>query len=100
LTGDFLVSTHLLIPQLENSIRYILSNQGEIVSNLGDDRTQDEKNLNSILFSPKLIEILGEDITFDLQGLLVERFGSNIRNDTAHGLINIYSFSSPQHSYL
>lgn len=32
LTGDHLVATHLLMPQIENSIRHILSSRGELTS--------------------------------------------------------------------
>lgn len=46
---------HLLIPQLENSIRAILVNYGEIVSTLEDDGVQDERNLNSLLYSRECI---------------------------------------------
>jgi len=45
-------------------------------------------------------EILGEDITFDLQGLLVEPAGSNIRNLMAHGLIAHDQFFSEPIVYL
>ncbi|MEH7521337.1 DUF4209 domain-containing protein [Priestia megaterium] len=92
--GDFLVSTHLLIPQLENSIRYILSKEGEIVSNLDKNGVQEEKNLNTLLYMPKLKELLGENLVFDLQSLLVEKFGYNLRNVMSHGLSNYNEFYS------
>jgi len=88
--GDFAVAAHLLIPQIEHSIRALLEENGTIPSSLDDDGIQDEYNLNKTLRDPyasKLAEILGEDIVFDLRGLLIERFGSNLRNDIAHGLI-------------
>lgn len=100
ITGDLLVSTHLLIPQIEHSIRYILQQSGVIPSTYNSEGIQDEKNLNSLLFLPELVEILGEDLTFDLQGLLVEGFGSNLRNKTAHGLIDHNGFYSVQVQYL
>ncbi len=37
---------------------------------------------------------------FDLQGLLVEHLGSNIRNRTAHGLIDPAQFDAPTMRYL
>ena len=36
-------------------------------------------------------KLLGEDLVFDLQGLLVERFGVNLRNRMAHGLMGTNS---------
>ncbi|WP_292373013.1 MULTISPECIES: DUF4209 domain-containing protein [unclassified Methanosarcina] len=95
LNGDFLTSIHLLIPQLENSIRYILTNNGIIVSGLDQNGTQNEYDLNITLKMKELNEIMPEDIVFDLRGLLIERYGSNLRNRMAHGLIdyNEYKFS-------
>ncbi|WP_369707395.1 DUF4209 domain-containing protein [Desulfosarcina sp. BuS5] len=37
---------------------------------------------------------------FDLQGLLVERMGANLRNRMAHGLMDYASFFSIHVSYL
>lgn len=100
LHGDFLISTNLLIPQIENSIRYILSKEGEIVSNLGNDGVQEEKNLNTLLYLPKLKELWGDDLVFDLQSLLVEKHGDNLRNNASHGLIGNNEFYSVSTIYL
>jgi len=100
LIGDFPMSLHLLIPQLENSIRSILADNGEIVSTLENNGVQDERNLNSLLYYPELEKILGEDIVFDLQGLLIERFGSNLRNRSAHGLMDYLDFYNSEVIYL
>ncbi|KAB2902378.1 MAG: DUF4209 domain-containing protein [Anaerolineae bacterium] len=97
---DFLVAAHLLIPQIEGSIRYLLVQKGVITSGLDNDLIQDEYPLNKIIYLPELKEILGEDIVFDLQGLLVERYGSNIRNLAAHGLMLSEEFFSMQIVYL
>ncbi len=98
--GDFLTATHLLIPQLENSIRHVLSRSGVIVSKLDSFGIQEEKDLGALLHEPKLQELLGEDLMFDLQGLLVERFGVNLRNRMAHGLMGDDEFASPTVLYL
>jgi Domain of unknown function (DUF4209) len=100
LTGDFLVAAHILIPQIENSIRYLLIKQDVITSGLDAQGIQDERSLNTTLYLPETINILTEDITFDLQGLLVERSGSNLRNRMAHGLIDQNGFFQPEVVYL
>jgi len=33
-------------------------------------------------------------MVFDLRGLLIERYGSNLRNDMAHGLLDYEAFYS------
>lgn len=100
LTGDFFTSTHILIPQLENSVRYIMWQRGIITSGLDDSGIQNEHNLNSTLYRPEITSILDENTLFDLKCLLVEHAGSNLRNRMAHGLINDGEFMSPLMSYI
>ncbi|MEH2250715.1 DUF4209 domain-containing protein [Nostoc sp.] len=104
LIGDFFTSTHILIPQIENSIRYLLRRQGALPSKIDIDKgIEDERDLNTTLFPRNYSEInsiFNEDALFDLQGLLIERSGSNLRNRMAHGLINDSEFNSPIMSYL
>ncbi|HPX61071.1 MAG TPA: DUF4209 domain-containing protein [Deltaproteobacteria bacterium] len=98
--GDFVVAVHLLIPQIENSIREILEHKGIAVSKLDDQGIQNGRDLNDILYEPALKEVLGEDIVFDLQGLLIERHGSNFRNRLAHGLVSDDGFYIVEVPYL
>ena len=100
LEGDFLVATQLLIPQLENSVRYVLEHRGAITSGLKSKGIQDVDLLGTLLRRPEVEEVFGEDITFDLQGLLTERFGDNLRNRVAHGLMNDEDFLRTDAIYL
>ena len=103
LTGDFFTSTHILIPQIENSVRYLLGKRSAITSGLNDKGIQNEHYLTSTLYPsnyPEIKSIFEEDTLFDLQGLLVEHSGSNLRNLMAHGRINDDGFLSPLMSYL
>ena len=105
LMGDFITSTHILIPQIENSVRYLLSKRGAITSGIDNKNNgiQQENNLNTTLFPskyPQITSIFDEDTLFELQGLLIEKSGSNLRNRMAHGLINDNEFFSPIFSYL
>ncbi|NES04540.1 MAG: DUF4209 domain-containing protein [Okeania sp. SIO2F4] len=100
LTGDFYTSTHILIPQIENSIRYLLQKQGVLTSKYDDKGIQHEYDFNKTLYLPEIKDIFDEDTLFDLKGLLVENSGSNLRNLMAHGLLDDEDFSSPLMSYL
>jgi Domain of unknown function (DUF4209) len=93
-SGDLLVAAHLLIPEVENSLRYVLVSNGVITSKQSPRLIQQERDLNSLLRLPEVTEIFGEDIVFDLQGIFVERFGANLRNRLAHGLLDDSSFYS------
>ncbi len=104
LNYDYVAATHLLIPQIEESLRYVLIRFQIATASFSDDGIQSELNLNQFLkeekYSAKLIEVFGEDFIFDLRGLLVERFGANLRNDMAHGLIDYHLFYSNATTYL
>lgn len=104
LHGDFVVATHLLVPQLEESVRYLLAQAGVIASSLDNSGVQEEIDLNRTLcssrFAQPLTQILDADIVFEMRTLLVERFGANLRNDMAHGLVDHDSFYSPSACYL
>lgn len=80
-------STHILVGQIEAAIRHVLNSQKVITSKLSAEGIQEERNLNELLAMPETTEVFGEDIVFDLQSLLVERFGGNLRNNVAHGLL-------------
>jgi hypothetical protein len=88
-TFDLIVSTHLLIPQIEHSIRLHLERRGAITSGFDKQWRQNECDLNTTLRMPELKTIFDdEDLIFDLRGLLIEHHGSNLRNEMAHGLLD------------
>lgn len=103
LTGDWVTAAHVLLPQIEHSVRSILSARGIIVSGLDQEGIQEEFDLNRLLRSSdtaeELEKVLGADLLFDLRGLLVERVGSNLRNVVAHGLLHAGQFNSVEVCY-
>jgi hypothetical protein len=88
LCGDWLEAVHLLVPQFENSIRYALYQNGVIASGYDQDGIQKEFNLNVTLYMDEVKKIFPEDWLFDMQGLLVENCGTNLRNIVCHGLMD------------
>lgn len=86
--GDFDVAVHLLVPQLENAIRRLLEQAGAITTTLSSTGTQKEKDLNQLLSEPLATTVFGEALLFELQTLLTEKPGTNLRNEIAHGLID------------
>lgn len=95
ITGDFLVATHLLIPQIENSIRHLLTHYAgdPRTSKLRQDLSQPERDLNELLYHEEVENVLGADLVFTLRALLIEPgFGANIRNNLAHGLMSTDQF--------
>ncbi len=98
--GDWLMAMHLLIPQLENSIRFVLEQKGVVTSTLKSGGIQEDRNLDQLLAEPKAKEVFGEDIVFDLRGILLERFGHNLRNRFAHGEVSSGGFYAEASVYL
>ena len=106
LTGEYDIAVALLVPQLENSLRHMLQQVGLVVSSLesGREAPQDVHNLERLfrqddVYRAKLVEIYGEDTVFDLEGLLEERWGSNLRNRLSHGLLFDYEYQSSAAAY-
>ncbi|MBI4528063.1 MAG: DUF4209 domain-containing protein [Deltaproteobacteria bacterium] len=85
LAGDMLLAVHLLTPQIENSIRYVLEQNDVDVSNLDSNLTQPVKTLGPLLLMPETKKIFGEDWCFELRGLLIEKTGYSYRHQVAHG---------------
>lgn len=102
LKGDFISSSHILIPQIENSIRHLLQVNEEVTSGYSSKGIQDERPLTVTLVDYPILKakILGEDLHFELSSLLIDRFGSNLRNRLSHGLINSNGFYSYDSIYL
>jgi hypothetical protein len=86
--GDFLLATHLLTPQIENSLRHVLECHALDVSNLMSDGTQPLKVLGAIFSMPETEKIFGANLCFELRGCLIEKTGFNFRNRVAHGFVH------------
>ncbi len=100
LKGDLMEAIHLLMPQFEHTIRYLLFQSGVITSNIDKDGIQQEYDLNRTLRMPEVEAMFGKDLTFTLRCLLVEKTGSNLRNKMAHGLMNQEEYDSPSCAFL
>jgi hypothetical protein len=100
LYGDYLLSLHLLIPQVENSIRNLLNRNNVITTSLNSDGIQEEFDLARLLDMPETAKIFHEDLIFGLKGTLTSKFGINFRNLLAHGLLDHNYFISYDAAYV
>jgi hypothetical protein len=99
--GDFVAAMHLLVPQLESFVRLLLREAGEATSNVGQTTgAENERGLSALMESPRAVEILGEDIAFEVRALLCGPLGPNLRNEIAHGLIDDGSIGAATPVYL
>jgi hypothetical protein len=98
--GDLDLAAHLLLPQIEHSLRYVLAQRGVITSSIDQEGIQKECDLNRMLYMPIVKEIFGDDLVFHLQRLLVDPLGANLRNRMAHGMMSSGEFFSIAVAYL
>jgi hypothetical protein len=100
MSGDFLTAGHLLVPQIENSIRVILKQSGVNTVLINRTGLDEERDLGWLLQQPKTKELFGEDTPFVLRALLLHRFGPHIRDLLAHGTLEPVVLSAPPGIYL
>lgn len=93
LDQNFLISIHLLIPQIEAALRNILEKAGGVVIQPLKSGGHPVKLLGNLLQDPTLEDVLGEDLCFYFKVLLTcPQGGWNIRNKVCHGMVDSHSF--------
>jgi len=85
--NDFVSALHLLIPQIENLVRYHLKQKGVKTTNLDSNGIENENGLSTLMEHTETNKIFGKDLVFELKALFCDSFGPNLRNELAHGLI-------------
>jgi hypothetical protein len=95
LRGDFLKAIHVLVPQVEESLRNFLALIGiPPVKNVPrHPGITDVKSMNNVLEDERVRAVLPEDVWRYLTVLYIERIGFNLRNDLAHGLMPLERFN-------
>lgn len=86
--GDMLLVGHMVPPQLEALVRHVVESRGGTTSMLEPGGVQPERPLSVLLETPEALQAFGEDGVFELQDLLVDPLGRNLRNEVAHGLLD------------
>lgn len=97
---NFLVSTHLLIPQVEHIIRLLLKQADIQTTVLEPSGIEMEKGLSKLIEDPKLEELIDKNLILELKYLLTKSIGYNLRNNVAHGLSSPHAFESIEAVYL
>lgn len=85
--GDYATAAHLLLPQLENSLRHLLMLFNHDPSKIEQDLIQGDRTLSALLESNRkeLEKIFGPDIIHEIDILFNFRPGPALRNEAAHG---------------
>jgi len=85
--GDFVVSTHLLIPQLEHLVRTLMKQSGIKTTTLDSKGIETENGLSTLLDNPDIEKTMDRNLLFEFKALLADSIGPNMRNEVAHGLL-------------
>ena len=85
---DFVKAIHILVPQIENSLRHLLGLIGVPTNKLmrSAKGVMQEKTLNDLLAESAIRATLEEDTINYLQTFLNDPRGQNVRNRVSHGL--------------
>lgn len=89
---EYIIAIHLLIPQFEQAIRNLIEmNGGSIL--VEKDGVFKLKTFEHILSDSIVKEVFGDDKVMYFKVLFTDNKGWNLRNDFAHGLLDIEHFN-------
>lgn len=83
---DYVKCIHILIPQIENSLRELLKLLDVATTKTDEDGGYELKNMNDVLHDPTAKEALDEELWYFLKSLYTDKSGMNLRNLVAHGI--------------
>ncbi|HKO90393.1 MAG TPA: DUF4209 domain-containing protein, partial [Polyangiaceae bacterium] len=85
---DFVGALHILIPQMEHMVRWHLQQANVRTKNVDQAGVENEIGLSALLDLPEAKAVFPEDLLFEFKALFSDRFGPNLRNELAHGLLD------------
>ncbi|MCY4557253.1 MAG: DUF4209 domain-containing protein [Chloroflexi bacterium] len=93
LRGDMVQALSELVPQFENGLRCLLSNNGIEISSMDKMRVQDVRMMGGILSQSELGDILGSpDVVKEMKVLFTDDHGLKLRDRLSHGLMSSADF--------
>ena len=75
-------------------VRYQLRLANVKTSGIDKDGIETENGLSTLVKNPEFDSIFGKDLGFEIKALLCNSFGSNLRNNVAHGLLDMNQMQS------
>jgi hypothetical protein len=93
--NDFLVFTHLVIPQIEEAMRNLVELAGgNVLKDAKRGGGFQLKTFDEILRDSKLVQVVGEDFATYFRILFTDQRGWNLRNNVFHGLASPSAFNN------
>lgn len=97
--ADFSSAIHLICPQLEHIVRTLLKDEKVETSNLDKDGIENENGLSTLMGLPKVEDIFGKSLSFEIKSIFTESIGFNLRNNVAHGILDDNTSASVEAVY-
>lgn len=97
--SEWLISTHLLPPQFEASMKYMLESNFKVAQKVTPTMKQKDFLLKELIDHPTIKNLVNSDFCFELNRLLTED-GLNLRNNGFHGKMNFIEFYTTKSVYL
>ncbi len=97
--SDFMKAAHFLVPQIENSLRYLLERNGIVTTKLDRFGVQRHLDLSDLVIDPRLEEVMSRKVLLELRTLLTDNRGPNLRHQLAHGMLDDAAFASAEAVY-
>lgn len=99
--GDMVSAAHLLIPQLENALRHVLSSRRSNTAKLNNDLTQEDQSLKLLLknYWEEIEQVFGVDNTYIFHILFNLKGGPMLRHEVAHGKLSTAQCYEPSCIY-
>jgi hypothetical protein len=99
--GDFISALHVLVPQVENSLRYVLKQAAVDPSSIKTDMTRESRTISVMLEKDRAVleKIIGPAIVFEVGNLFDFRGGPSLRDELAHGLLSSGACYGPDAIY-
>jgi hypothetical protein len=78
------------VPQVENSLRYVLKQAAIDPSSIQSDMTQENRTISVMLEKDRatLEDIFGPSLVFEIENVFDFRGGPALRHQLAHGLLS------------
>ena len=97
--GDFVSSAHVGIPQIENWVRCELKKICPTLTTTFTEDKEDEKGLSALIKTSEVKDKFGDELVFQIDSLLCNSAGMNLRNNIAHGLLDYSELMQPCIAY-
>ena len=83
--GDWMTCGLFLLPIVEIMLGSYLNSNGQSTIKCNSNGTQENLSLSELLSDESVIKILGEEVVFELNFLLIDKSGYKLRHSSAHG---------------